>query len=153
MKFISIGPYCDTKEILKANNLTTEAYPFDYIFSSLDMVKHCINDKFNIFLDKKYFEPSTHNTAHKFYCKFLDTELLIKHHIKHNYSKTYKPSNGGLFTHHDLIQNSENYEKFKRRCGRLLDLIENNKKIVFVYYNCYTNQYQDLVDFYNSFFS
>jgi hypothetical protein len=55
MKFISIGPYCSTAYILKVNNLRTESYPFDYIFSSLEIVKHCINDKFNIFLDKKYY--------------------------------------------------------------------------------------------------
>jgi len=55
MKFISIGTYCSTAYILKVNNLRTESYPFDYIFSSLEIVKHCINDKFNIFLDKKYY--------------------------------------------------------------------------------------------------
>ena len=55
INFISIGPLCGTAEILKENNLRTSAYPFDYIFSSLEMVKHCINDRFNIFLDKNYY--------------------------------------------------------------------------------------------------
>ena len=153
MKFISIGPYCSTADILKTFNLRTEAYPFDYIFSSLEMVKHCINDKFNIFLDKKYYTHGNCNnsTRHSFYCNFLDTPLLIEHHIKHNYSKDYKVSSGNLFGHHNLIHDNGDYEKFKRRCERLLNLIENNEKIVFVYYNCYTNDFNDIIDFYDTF--
>jgi hypothetical protein len=154
MNFISIGPYCSTADILKTNNLRKEAYPFDYIFSSLEMVKHCIKDKFNIFLDKKYYKYGNCNnsTKHTFYCTFLDTPLLLQHHIKHGYSTDYKVSNGNLFNHHNLIEDNSNYEKFKRRCNRLLSLIESNEKIVFVYYNCYTNDYDDIIDFSNNFF-
>ena len=153
MKFISIGPYCHIADMLKINNLRTESYPFDYIFSSLEMVKHCINDKFNIFLDKKYYIHGTCNqsTKHTFYCDFLDTPLLIQHHIEFNYSKDYKVSSGNLFHHHNLIDNNCDYEKFERRCKRLLSLIENNDKITFIYYNCYTNDFDDIIDFYNSF--
>jgi hypothetical protein len=153
MKFISVGPYCSTADILKENNLRTEAYPFDYIFSSLEIIKHSINDKFTIFLDKKYYINGRCNnsTRHSFYCKFLDTPLLLQHHINHNYSKDYKISSGNLFNHHNLIEDNGNYEKFTRRCNRLLSLIENNEKIVFVYYNCYTHDYNDIIDFYNSF--
>lgn len=155
MKFISIGPYCSTADILKANNLRTESYPFDYIFSSLEIVKHCINDKFNTFLDKKYYTPGTgdNSTRHSFYCNFLDTPLLKQHHINNNYSKDYKVSSGNLFNHHNLIKSDDDYDKFKRRCDRLLSLINNNEKIVFVYYNCYTNDYNDIIDFYNNFAS
>jgi hypothetical protein len=71
MKFISIGPYCACADIIMQilnplyNNITPQewfirtAYPFDYIFSSLEMIKHCINDRFNIFLDKKYYKYSS----------------------------------------------------------------------------------------------
>ena len=153
-KYISVGPYCSTADILKTYNLRTEAYPFDYIFSSLEIVKHCINDKFNIFLDKKYYTPGTCNnsTRHSFYCNFLDTPLLLQHHINFNCSKDYKVSSGNLFNHHNLIEDNGNYEKFKRRCNRLLSLIENNEKIVFVYYNCYTDDFNDIIDFYNNLY-
>ena len=50
-----------------------------------------------------------------------------------------------------IIDDNGDYEKFKRRCERLLNLIENNEKIVFVYYNCYTNYFNDIIDFYNTF--
>ena len=153
MKFISIGPYCSTADILKAHNLRTESFPFDYIFSSLEMINHAIKDKFNIFLDKQYYTPGTNinATRHSFYCNFLDTPLLLQHHIKHNYSEDYKVSSGNLFNHHNLIEDNVSYTKFKKRCDRLLHLIESNEKIVLVYYNCYTNDYNDIIFFYNNF--
>ena len=52
MEFISIGPYCDATGMLKKHNLRLSSYPFDYIFSSLELIKHAIEDKFHIFLDK-----------------------------------------------------------------------------------------------------
>ena len=76
---------------------------------------------------------------------------MIQHHIKSNFSNDYKVSSGNLFNHHNLIQDNGDYAKFKRRCNRLLSLIENNEKIVFVYHNCYTNDFNDIIDFYNNF--
>ena len=74
MEFISIGPYCSSADIIKSNKLRNSAYPFDYIFSSLEMVKHCITDRFNIFLDKNYYKYSSENSSHHlFYSKFIDT--------------------------------------------------------------------------------
>ena len=42
-------------------------------------------------------------------------------------------------------------KNLKKRCDRLINLITNNNKIVFVYYNCYTNDVSDLINFYNNF--
>jgi hypothetical protein len=152
MEFVSIGPYCTTADILKEHSLRLNAYPFDYIFSSLKMVTHCIKDNFDIFLDKQYYRNGTNecSTKHSFYCKFLDTEILQKHHIKHKYHNNYKVSCGNLFNHHNLITDKNNYESFKRRCERLLNLIR-NKKSVFVYYDCYTTNYDDIINFCNEF--
>jgi hypothetical protein len=117
------------------------------------MVKHCINDKFKLFLDKTYYLPGTCSatTRHSFYCNFLDTPLLIEHYLRFNHPKEFKVSSGNVFNHHNLISNDDHYEKYKRRCDRLINLIENNEKIVLLYYNCYTMDYDDIVDFYNSF--
>ena len=83
MEFISIGPYCCTAYLLKEHRLRRTAYPFDYIFSSLEIVKHALKDKFNIFLDKQYYAEGTapDSTRHTFYCNLLDTEVLLQHHI------------------------------------------------------------------------
>ena len=113
------------------------------------MVKHCINDRFNIFLDKNYYKYCSENsTNHLFYSKFIDTEILIKHHIAHGLPDIANNLiNREIFLHHNLF-NNDIYLSFVRICNRLLNLIDNNNKIIFIYYNCYTN---DILDFYNTF--
>ena len=48
-EFIPIGPCCYTTEYIKNSGLRSHSYSFDYIFSSIEMVNHCINNKY-IFL-------------------------------------------------------------------------------------------------------
>ena len=79
MEFVSIGPYCSSADIIKINGLRNSSYPFDYLFSSLKMVKHCINNRFKIFLDKRYHKYcSEYHSHHLFYSTFIDTEILKK---------------------------------------------------------------------------
>ena len=118
------------------------------------MVKHCINDRFNILLDSKYYkycsETSTH---HLFYSSFIDTEILRKHHIAHNLPHIANNLiNREIFLHHNLF-NKGVYLSFVRRCNRLLNLIDNNSKITFMYYNCYSDDFNDILDFYDNFSS
>jgi hypothetical protein len=145
VEFISIGPYCDTTEILKLYRLRMKSYPFDWIFSSLKLVYHCISDQFHTFLDKKYLLPGkTENaTRHSFYNNFLDTELLQRRYLEQNVN--YKPSEGNLHNHHDLINNKEQYNDIKRRCHRFLEQISH--KTCLVYFNCYTTGYNDIIKF------
>ena len=152
MEFISIGPYCNAADIIKNAGLRKSSYPFDYIFSSLTMIKHCINDRFNTFLDKNYYKYcSDSSMQHLFYSKFIDTEILRKHHITNNLPNIANNLiNREIFLHHNLF-NNDIYLAFVRRCNRLLNLIDNNNKIVFIYYNCYTNDFNDILDFYNNF--
>jgi len=116
------------------------------------MVKHCINDRFNIFLDKNYYKYcSEKSTYHLFYSKFIDTEVLRKHHIANNLPEIANNLiNREIFMHHNLF-NNDVYLTFVRRCNRLLDLIDNNNKIIFIYSDCYTNNFTPLLDFYNNF--
>lgn len=152
--FISVGPYCGTANILQSLNLREKSYPFDYIFSSLEMVKHAINDKFRVFLDKQFYEKgsSSENMHHSFYSSFIETDLLQKHHDLHSLPEiANKSRKSEVFVHHNLIDNEDTYLSFVRRCNRLLTLIENNNKIVFVYINQYTNDFNEIIDFYNNF--
>ena len=52
--FVSLGERCYTSSLLKRNKLKKESYPFDWIFSNLDMILHCIFDNFETFLNKNY---------------------------------------------------------------------------------------------------
>lgn len=50
-KCISIGPLCTAAQTLKDMGMRTEAYPFDWIFGSLEMVRDCIETDFDTLLD------------------------------------------------------------------------------------------------------
>ena len=66
----SLGPACATAGFIKMNQLKSCSYPFDWVFSSLDIVKDCLNDDFYTFLKKKYYRPILNETdkcGHKKY--------------------------------------------------------------------------------------
>ena len=149
--FVSIGPYCQTALILIEHNLRPYAFPFDYLFTSLEVIQDCIDDRFNKFLDKQYYRQGTDptSTKHTLYCTYLDTDILIKQQMYDGKSGYYKPSTGNFFNHHNLLDNTSEYEMFQRRTERLMSLIESDQKLVFVYYNRFTSDYSDIVDFSN----
>ena len=51
----SLGNICHSSQFLKDNKLKKCSYPFDWVFSTCDSIIHCIEDDFNIFLDKSYY--------------------------------------------------------------------------------------------------
>ena len=78
----SLGPRCHTAGFLKRNNLKKASYPFDWIFCNTNMILHCLEDDFNIFLDKKYFTILDNNSPiqqHKLYSE-CENEILFNHH-------------------------------------------------------------------------
>ena len=145
MIFISIGPYCITAEILQKHDKRKQSFPFDWIFSSLQMIEHCITDKFTSFLNSTYYESllTRKATKHLFYQNMLDTDLLLQ------YLK-FTPHDAPVFNHDDMFDNA-NYEKYQRRAKRLLDLIESEQNICFVYCNFFTVEFTDLVEFSKKF--
>lgn len=115
------------------------------------MVKQCINDRFNIFLDKNYLKHRAGATEHTFYSKFIDTKILREHHIFFGRPDLANDLiNREIFFHHNLCDD-DMYAAYVRRCNRLLHLIDTNHKITFIYHNCYTIDLTDILDFYNNF--
>lgn len=78
----SLGRNCHTAGLIKRNNWKKESYPFDWIFSNLKMITHCIEDDFKIFLDKDYY-PDTSQDAwqqtHSYYHPFSDDKTFNHH--------------------------------------------------------------------------
>ena len=52
----SLGSLCHSSQILKRNKYKVCSYPFDWIFSNYDNIIHCIEDNFQSFLDKSYYQ-------------------------------------------------------------------------------------------------
>jgi len=55
--FISLGQNCSTAWFLQAVGKRTCSTPFDWIFTSAQIIEHCIRDDFREFLDLRYVVP------------------------------------------------------------------------------------------------
>lgn len=110
--FISLGNYCITSNILKDYNLKIESYPFDWMVSCLDNITHIIENKFELFLDKKnYLTISNLNekkqTMNLYY--FNNTNSLFDNSILCDHQ------------HHNLL-NSDDYNYLERCVNRFNSL-------------------------------
>jgi len=67
----SLGTLCHTANFIKKHNLKKCSYPFDWIFSNINIVIDCLKDDFKEFLDKdNYIDHCSNNPelcGHKIY--------------------------------------------------------------------------------------
>lgn len=129
MKYISIGPYCSSNVMIQKAGLRAEAYPFDNIFSSIEIIQKCIDDSFNIFLNKSYIVKVEKNTSTNTYLDHLLREPITIENRKQNRSDTH---NIPIFLHHDLTD-STIYESYKRKCSRFMNILIDNTDLCFVF--------------------
>jgi hypothetical protein len=107
-QFASLGENCSSAWYLKQSGLKAESYPFDWIFSSPEIVLHCIEDEFKTFLDKSLIEPSRdgHSAGHAFY------------HSK-------------LFNHRNPLGGAREYGYITRCCERFLEFVGGQHNAVY----------------------
>jgi hypothetical protein len=105
---ISIGQNCNTSWYLKETNNKNASYPFDWIFSSAEIVSHAIKDDFISFLDKESMYPINSSTA--------------GHLVYHS----------RMFNHKNPLNTNEEYDYYKRCVDRFVSIINSGKPIVFV---------------------
>lgn len=123
--YIPIGFRCRVIQYLIVNNKRRLAYPFDSIYASLDVVKHCIETRFAEFLNKDQYRTYPHcsetRTHHGLYDKMNLEDVMM--------AKCYASTDGinnvpfTTFVHHDLC-NDDIYKAFQRRCERFMTAIE-----------------------------
>lgn len=58
-KAISLGTLCHSSKFLKDNNLKQESYPFDWIFSNIQIVISMIKNDFVDFLNQDFYIQNT----------------------------------------------------------------------------------------------
>ena len=128
----SLGPFCHSSQILKRNNLKLCSYPFDWIFSNCDNIIHCIEDNFNIFLDKSYYiNKSQSQCGHSKY-------------------------NNHMFNHHNPLINTDHYNYYVRCVDRFKNLIQKQEHKLFIMIitnmnNIDENTKNNIIDFNNKF--
>ena len=105
---VSLGQNCNSAWYLKLTKNKRASYPFDWIFSSFEIIEHCIEDKFNKFLDKKEIVSlSSEKAGHKFY-------------------------HSSMFNHRNPLLSHENYAYYERCALRFINLLKNNTPTFFV---------------------
>jgi hypothetical protein len=84
---VSLGTHCLTANILKSSGLKRFSMPFDWLFTSPDVVIHCLQTDFSIFLDKRYFRSLTAArktpspaAEHDFYLHKFNVQDFFAHH-------------------------------------------------------------------------
>lgn len=148
MHFIGIGPNCFCADAIDKAGFRVEAFPFDWVFSSLNIVQHCLTDEFETFLSLEHLEPGHEGegTHHGYYAKHFDTPVLRAHHVRDGYPETFDLTSRDMFLHHSLLT-PQVHEKFVKRCKRMMDLLKSDEPVYLVYYDQYTNDYDDVIKF------
>lgn len=106
----SLGPACATGGFIKMNQLKIKSYPFDWIFSSLDIVEDCLKDNFHTFLKKKYY-------------KMLDNEKDKCGHKKYG---------SEMFQHRNPMTKEDDYKYYERCVERFRNLIRSQEHKLFM---------------------
>ena len=129
----SLGTLCHSSQILKRNKYKLCSYPFDWIFSDCDNIIDCIEDNFNIFLDKSYYiNISSSKCGHSKY-------------------------NNYMFNHFNPLINVDHYNYYERCVDRFKILLEKQEHKLFTMIYINNNNNIDnsfknkIIDFNNKF--
>jgi hypothetical protein len=106
---ISLGQNCSTAWYLKQVGLKTASHPFDWIFSSNEIVMACIEDRFETYLDRSHIEPSAdgHSAGHSRY-------------------------HANMFNHRNPLASADDYAYYERCCKRFLDALDSDADLMFL---------------------
>ena len=122
MIYCSLGGFCHSAMLLKINGLKKASYPFDWIFSNVEMVEHCIKDDFKLFLDKsQYSDYNTNNTLRENQCEHATYGEMV-----------FKGEHKVIFNHHNPLSNYNDYAYFERCVNRFRGLLKSDEPKTFI---------------------
>lgn len=132
---ISLGCRCSQAATFKTLGQRRYACPFDWIFSSAEMINHCLRDDFKTFLD---WQQYTHE-ATLFDAIGLPpgsrprARNLIGHRV---YSEmTRGVGRGAIFNHRDPLNKAEDYDYTLRTVERFRRVLASTDRKLFVVMN------------------
>jgi hypothetical protein len=79
---ISLGTHCFTAALLRETGLRKFSGPFDWVFSDLRLVGHCILDGFKMLLDRSQYivRDDEGRCGHAFYSEAYNRPIIFNHH-------------------------------------------------------------------------
>ena len=124
-RFVSLGNYCITSNLLKDHNLKFESYPFDWLWCPAKTTYSILE----LLTNKSSYDACQYMTTGYSYYIYEKPE----HFKRVNYitNDQMNPTTGLGITH-DII-NDDYRVKLTRRLERLLERIKSGNKIVFIY--------------------
>ncbi|WP_374961743.1 DUF1796 family putative cysteine peptidase [Spongiibacter tropicus] len=121
-EFVSLGYNCLSAWYLKQSGLKRSSYPFDWIFSSPEIVEDCIRDDFEKYLDCRFFiDSGRHGAGHAIY-------------------------HSSMFNHRDPRSSEKDFLYYKRSVKRFRDLKGN-----VVFFVTVVNEPGKRADWFNGF--
>ncbi|WP_145999238.1 DUF1796 family putative cysteine peptidase [Oceanicoccus sp. KOV_DT_Chl] len=97
---LSLGQNCNTAWYLQQAGAKQFSGPFDWIFNSADILKHCLEDDFSTFLNKEMIYP-----------------------VKDGAAAGHKMYHSSMFNHRNPLASGEDYDYHVRCVKRFLDAI------------------------------
>ncbi|MGH1573446.1 DUF1796 family putative cysteine peptidase [Methylobacterium sp. P31] len=123
---VGLGTLCLTSHTLKQMGLKKSSMPFDWIFSSPEMVEHAIRDDFKEFLDRDNL-------------KDIPVELRPDPHL-YQADNTFYRDNFNIkyiFNHHNPELSEDDYNYFRRCVDRFRSLLRGTNRTLFVMFQHY----------------
>jgi hypothetical protein len=139
--FISLGPHCCPRmrlDYIKNKNRIniTETHFFDYLMVNINSIKQIFNiENIKTFINRENINIYGSNDEN-LYIELKNIELKSIHDIVKDVDEN-----------NELNINKQFIEKYIRRYNRLIELLNNNKKICFIYQSFIS--YEDYNELYN----
>lgn len=126
-QFFSFGYRCSSAGILKSMQLKYESFPFDWLISRLDVIKHCLEDEFHEFLNqsnyvRKYSKTYEMIDSNKGYV--CDEHLMVNSFYQDPKEMDLENAYGYklAMNHHNIWENKD-YDYYLRCVKRFMSLM------------------------------
>lgn len=126
MPVIGLGTLCLTSQTLKQMGFKKSSMPFDWIFSSPEMIEHAIADDFREFLNRKNLKTVPDELRPE-----PDHYLADNIFYRDNFGIKY------IFNHHNPDDNDDDYKYFCRCVDRFRSALHGSEKVIFVLFQHY----------------
>jgi len=141
IKFFSLGFRCTCSGILKASGLKTESFPFDWLVSNINVIRHCIETDFAFFLDKSNYTKkntiTSDNTRNNIWIHIANETIIYNHFYQYIFGATAEPNETYDYVlainHRNFLEKDEDYEYYKRCITRFRNLLKSDDKKMFLH--------------------
>lgn len=137
IKVFSMGFRCSSAAILKKLGLKTESYPFDWLISHLSVIRHCMENDFQEFLNIENYQRKYTNTYEMADSKegfVCDEHLMVNVYYQPidmlDVENTYKCR---LAMNHHNITEEKDTDYYKRCVSRFRELLNSDSNKIYIH--------------------